>query len=693
MPQDLESALAACEALLRQGASMEECLERFPEQRETLESLLRVYQVFRKSWEETPPPSREGLQRARTRFLSEAARLREAEEARHSGWSRLFQGLLSLSTSRGLAIAAYVLVFFTVAVTVTAVAQGALPGDPLYPVKRHSEDVALFLDRSEALRERVDQRRLDEVETLTERAPDQEITISGEVDRVEGLSFRVGGIPVQVPEEMRDRIPAEGTRVQVVGVPREDHLLLIEAPLIKATPRSTQQVIMAMPTATATPTVTTPPTETATATPTASATVTVTVTVTGMATALPTDTAVPAKVEISPATATSTVTETQTAIPTSTMTNTPVVPTETPTPQPPPRPITVRIEGCIEQLGAERWLVAGTWVRIPANRFSLERAAAVVGAGVMIRAIEKPDGRLEAESITVYAPQVREFNGAIQEIAQEYWRVAERTVYVDEATEIVGERIVGARAQVVADEYCNGRLQARRISIVMEPEILIGRILTVAGDYWVLERSDNRNQQRVSFNRNTEIHGKVVVGATVQVTAIKLADESLLARSIHVLAGPPPTRTPTPTHAPPTATPTPTRLPPTATPTPTRLPPTATPTLTEVPPTTTATPTEVPPTATATPKEVVVTVTPEPNGEQKKELIEPTPSRIPDTATAEPSVQPSSTNDIQEATADAISATYDQKTELKATIKRETRGDAIEISPTPALCPTPMAGS
>jgi hypothetical protein len=642
MPQDLESALAACEAMLRQGASMEECLQRFPEHRETLEALLRTYQVFRKSWEDTPPPSQEGLRRARARFLYEAARLREAEEARRSGWSRLFEGLLSLTTSRGMAIAAYVLVFFTVAVTVTAVAQGALPGDPLYPVKRHSEDVVMFLDRSETLRERLDQRRLDEVETLTERAPEQEITLSGEVDRVEGLSFRVGGIPVRAPQEMRDRIPAEGTRVQVVGVPREDHILLIEAPLVKGTPQSTPQAIMAITPATATPTATTPPTETATATPTASATT--------RSTAPPTETPAPAETDAPTATATSTATatatETATPTSTSTITNTPV-PTETHTPQPPPRPITVRIEGCIEQLDAERWRVGSTWVQIPANRFHLERAAAVVGAGAMIRAIEQPDGSLEAEAITIYAAQVREFNGAIQEIGQEQWRVADRTVYVDDATEIVGERIVGARAQVVADEYCNGRLQARHISIAAEPEILMGKILTVAGDHWVLARSDTSQHQRVSYNQNTEIHGKVVVGATVQVTAIKLADESLLARSIHVLAGPPPTRTPT----------------------------------------------DVYPTATATPKEIAATLTPETNGEQEQELIEPTPTLMSDTPTAEPSVQPSATDDLQEATVDATPVTHDQETEPNASVKREAQEDMLEISPTPALCPTPMAGS
>jgi hypothetical protein len=651
MSQDLESALAACETMLHQGASLEECLRHFPEHRETLEALLRMYQVFRKSWAETPPPSKEGLQRARARFLSEAARLREAEEARQSGWSRLFQGLLSLTTSRGLAVAAYVLVFFTVAttITVTAVAQGALPGEPLYPIKRHSEDVALFLDRSETLRERVDQRRFNEVETLTERAPDQEITLSGEVDRVEGLSFRVGGVPVQVPQEMRDSIPAEGTRVQVVGVPREDHILLIAAPLVQATPRSTPQAIVVIPTVTATPTATTPPTETATATRSASATATATATSTATATEPPIQVVVPAKTDTPTATVTNTATATETtemATPTSTSTSTPV-PTKTYTPQPPPRPITVRIEGCIEQLGADRWRIGNTWVQIPANRFKLERAAAVVGIGVMIRAVEKPNGNLEAEAITIYAPQVREFNGAIQEIGQEYWRVAERTVHVNDATEIIGERIVGARAQVVADEYCNGRLQARRISIIAEPEILMGKILVVAGDHWILDRSDQPDHQRISFNENTEIHGNVVVGATVQVTAIKLADESLLARSLYVLAGPPPTHTPT----------------------------------------------DVPPTATSTATEVVATVTPEIKGEQKQELIEPTPSHIPVTTTAEPPVQPSSTDDLQEVAVDATPVWHDQETEPHASVKGEALGDALKLSPTPALCPTPMVRS
>jgi hypothetical protein len=680
MPQDIENALAACEELLRQGVSLEECVQRFPEQREALEPLLCVYQISKKSWDDTLAPSKEGLQRARARFLTEAVALREAEETR-SVWSRFFENFVSLTTARGLAIAVYVLAFFTVAVTITTVAQGALPGDPLYSVKRHSEDVVMLLDRSEALKERLDQRRVEEVETLTERAPDKEIIISGAVGKVAELSLRVDGIPVQIPKDMLGKIPAEGTRVRVVGIPQGDHILLTEEPLVKAPPRPTKQTMVEIAPATATATVaptvtaTVTATVTLTATDTASAIMAVTEptlaatkapatatpmvatvppkTATPTSTATPTPTSTPSPTKTATVTLTATLTSTPTAAPTLTSTATATamptiahtpVPTETKPPLP-PRPITVRIEGCIQQIEIERWLVEGKWIDIPIDRFAQERAAAFVGAGVVIRAVEKPNGELEAEAITIQEPQIREFNGAIEEIAEEYWQVAGRIVHIDDTTEITGERIIGARAQVVADEYCDGYLRARSISIVTEPETLVGRVLTVAEDHWVLSQTGKPDGQRVSFDEDTEIHGEVMVGATVQINAIRLLDESLLARSVYVLSSPPSTHMPTAT----------------------------------------------PLVATSTPTGAVPKPTPtkEPEEEPKS-----TPSSVPSTATVEPtapetSVQPSPTSDLEEATSDPMSPTTDKKwITSEASLEGESMEHVIKTFSTPILVAT-----
>ncbi len=144
----------------------------------------------------------------------------------------------------------------------------------------------------------------------------------------------------------------------------------------------------------------------------------------------------------------------------------------------------------------------------------------------------------------------------------------------------------------------------------------------------------------VAWNKDTEIEGRLRVGAVVRVEGTLRSDGSVLAEEIEVmrLSRPRPTPTPglpTPTPRPVPATPTPvpttpTPIPPTSTPIPstsTPVPPTATP----VPPTPTPTPvpptpTPVPPTPTPTPRPPTPTPTPVP----------PTPTPAPPTATPTP---------------------------------------------------------
>ncbi len=155
----------------------------------------------------------------------------------------------------------------------------------------------------------------------------------------------------------------------------------------------------------------------------------------------------------------------------------------------------------------------------------------------------------------------------------------------------------------------------------------------------------------VAWNKDTEIEGRLRVGAVVRVEGTLRSDGSVLAEEIEVmrLSRPRPTPTPglpTPTPRPVPATPTPvpttpTPIPPTSTPIPstsTPVPPTATP----VPPTPTPTPvpptpTPVPPTPTPTPRPPTPTPTPVP---PTATPVPPTPTPTPRPPTPTPTPVP-----------------------------------------------------
>lgn len=536
-PRDLENALDECLAGLAQGESLEACLARFPRLREELEPLLRTAQAVQWNIPRAAPPA-DALIRARNRFLAEAARRRQASAQRRMPMPRfapVFQ--------RGLATAMLVVMLMVALLgTSSIVSANSLPGDPLYGVKRASERVRLFLTLDAETRATLERYyealRVAEVKQVVEQGRQVQVDLAGTVERVEGDTVVVEGIPVRLPEAALADAPAVGSKVEIVGQTHEDGTVTVKALSVRATPVVTAVSGSApAPAATATPPVEQRPTATPTAVPTAKPTATPepTATPTTVPTAQPSAT-VPASTATASPSATSTATRTATA---------------TTTPVPPPREIVVRIEGRIDEIAGQSWVVNGQRVTLRAST-QINQAAAQgqVGGWAIVEAVQTADGQLVARQIIVVRgpqqpPEVREFSGAIASFSATRWVVAGQTVEIVPETVIEGTPSVGALAHVRAEHHADGRLVALRIVVERPQEVVVrfeGLITSFGEKLWVVAG------QELQLTAETHIEGQPAVGAIAQVEAVLRQDGVLEARRIIVLAGAPsgPVQTPSP---------------------------------------------------------------------------------------------------------------------------------------------------
>jgi len=232
----------------------------------------------------------------------------------------------------------------------------------------------------------------------------------------------------------------------------------------------------------------------------------------------------------------------------------------------------VRIEGEINEIASNHWVVSGQRITIKSStRVNQDAASAQVGGWAVVKAVKKPSGELQAKEITVIrgaqeTPVSREFSGAIESIGADRWVIGGQQVLIASDTQIEGTPVIGATAHVQADQYTDGRLVARHITVEsLEVVQFEGIIQEIHSDRWVVAG------QQVLIGSETSIEGDPVVGALAEVEAVVRADGSKLARRIRVQAVPTtePTAVATATTEPPTATPgpqiTPTSVEPTAT--------------------------------------------------------------------------------------------------------------------------------
>ena len=542
MSRQLATALDDCLERLRAGDTLALCLRRYPELADELEPLLSTAARVKVSYQ--PVAANDpALVRARNRVLAEASRRQQVASQPRRWRDRLG---LRLSLSPGLATTLITLVVvFGILGGGGIVSANSLPGDALYGVKRASESVRLALTTNQetklVLEQVYSQRRLQEAHEVVAQRREARIEFAGMVSAVEGQAVVIEGLVVTLPE---GQVPAVGDVVEIVGETSEDGQVQASEMVVQELPDASSEALGAEGANQPTPEPTNPPKATETplpsSTPTESPTATVEATETEQATV----------------TQTATATESPTLTPSPTYTLEP-----TPTPPPPPREVHVRIEGRIDEISGSYWRVAGKQVFLNSTHVDASRANAQVGGRAVVDAVQLTDGGLEARSITVLsapeaAPTTKEFSGRIDSIDGNTWIVGGRTVDVSSA-EIEGQPEVGARAIVKADEYSDGRLVAKRITVKAAEQETIsfgGVVQSISGGSWVVAG------QRVTITADTKISGDAKVGSIAEVKAIVQPDGSRVAIKISVKAPPEPTPEPTvePTASPepePTATP------------------------------------------------------------------------------------------------------------------------------------------
>ncbi len=531
---DLDTILDECLDRVKAGESIDSCLSRYPEHAQELEPLLQMAQAIQ-VLRATEPPRPAALARGRQRFLTEAARLREAQTRRdRSLVGRLFGPLAGRLYSPAVARVATmalvaVLAFLVVSGVVVQAAAGSLPGEPLYPVKAVTRQVQLLVtfdpQAREAKEEQIQAQQRQEVRAAAEQGRVFEMMVQGVIiEAGPGWITLQDGVRISVTGETKVRgTPIVGHIAEVRLRSESGRLTALELAV-----RKPAMAVAVAPTATPTPTETAVPFPTPTATP------------------KPTNTPQPTPQK--PVVREKKPTRTPTSKPTFTPT-----PTPTKTVAAPVRLPVLELTGVIESIDKERgvWVVSGQEVLVTSTTVITGEPA--IGRTARIRAERHPDGTFVALEIVVETPPPApkpervQFSGEIQSrINDTLWLIAGVKVRIDDRTDIKGQLQVGYLAEVDGIREAPDQVYAERIT-VQEPactavafEGVISAIDAEAG-IWVV------GPFTIQVNEATQIDGVPVEGAFAQVEACQYEDGRIVATRIFVIA---PTATATPTAVP-----------------------------------------------------------------------------------------------------------------------------------------------
>jgi hypothetical protein len=212
MNEKLYNALEDGLTELESGVELEDLLAANPELEADLSHLLETAQIAsREASREIAP---EVINRSRTRVLSQGIQLQQRNRT----------GLGFLRRTHRLAIA--LVTAFVILLSGGGLAAGsaqALPGDQLYPVKRAAENLrlslAVTLKDHQAVEDRYQARRVDEVEQLLRLGRSAFVEFHGRVNSRDGERWDIGGIKVrQNPQTILIGQIFHGLSVEVEGV-------------------------------------------------------------------------------------------------------------------------------------------------------------------------------------------------------------------------------------------------------------------------------------------------------------------------------------------------------------------------------------------------------------------------------------------------------------------------------------------
>ena len=252
---DFESVLQDSLESLERGASVQDCLARFPEQADELAPLLETVVALR-TLASPPPRSETARAAARARFLS-AIEHRQVQMAARAQtpwlrWRERFSGLLEnplLQLRQWAPVLGGIFLAFLLINGTTRASANSLPGDWLYPIKLATEQIQLLItsdtSRRSLLEEEFQERRRAEAKSLIERGRRARVTFSGVIERVTPGALQVAGLTVRLGYETRIQgAPRAGMIAQVVAVSQSFGELIaleievLEPPIPTPTPAS-----------------------------------------------------------------------------------------------------------------------------------------------------------------------------------------------------------------------------------------------------------------------------------------------------------------------------------------------------------------------------------------------------------------------------------------------------------------------
>jgi hypothetical protein len=169
MKDELQQILEDCLELLEQGASIEDCLNKYPADAGELKSLLNIAQRSRRSLHYAIP--RDAKARIRTRIMTHYDRQHWPRGQKTPIWSLL---------RRWAYVTIFVLTFLIVAgVGLNVASANAVPGDTLYPVKRSFEEIQIAFSLSDMAKAethvRLAERRINEIVELARKGESEYI--------------------------------------------------------------------------------------------------------------------------------------------------------------------------------------------------------------------------------------------------------------------------------------------------------------------------------------------------------------------------------------------------------------------------------------------------------------------------------------------------------------------------------------
>src|SRR5512136_795466 len=204
MDAQLEVKLIECLDALAQGESIERLLSRYPQEAAQLRPLLETAAGLPALRME---PSEAAKMQSRQKFMAQADLLRRTTPRKTMGFlPRLAAGFIAAT-----------LVAVMLGTGAVAASGSALPGDPLYGLKRTVEDVRLNTasspTRRQELQREFEQRRRDETGELLDARREGEVDFTGTIEAIQPSAWIVSSLVVQLD-----------AHTQIVGTPQIDRV-------------------------------------------------------------------------------------------------------------------------------------------------------------------------------------------------------------------------------------------------------------------------------------------------------------------------------------------------------------------------------------------------------------------------------------------------------------------------------------